>query len=101
MLVELSIVPLDHGLHMKAEIARVIDLIDQSGINYQLTAMGTLLEGSPDQIWTMLRQCHETIAQTSSRVLTRIVIDDKRESQGQLKQKVKDVEEALGREVRT
>jgi uncharacterized protein (TIGR00106 family) len=101
MLAEFSVVPLDHGMSMKEFIAQTLDIVDKSGLDYELTAMGTIVEGEPAVVWHLLRDCHEAIAGMSNRVETRIVIDDKKAAMGRLVGKVKDVEEVLGRRLKT
>lgn len=101
MIVELSITPLDHGMRMKTYIAPLLDIIDKSGLDYELTAMGTLLEGDSAEIWPLLQRCHDAAVRASSRVETRIVIDDRPGTRGRLAGMVRDIEEALGRKLKT
>ncbi|MCG8487217.1 MAG: MTH1187 family thiamine-binding protein [Candidatus Thiodiazotropha sp.] len=44
VLLEFSIFPLDQGESVSREVSQVIEMIRESGVNYQLTAMGTLIE---------------------------------------------------------
>src|SRR5262245_35587740 len=101
MLAEFSVIPLDHGMSMKEYVARILDIVDKSGLDYELTAMGTIVEGDPAIVWHLLRDCHEAIASMSNRVETRIVIDDKKGAKDRLVGKVRDVEEILGRRLKT
>ena len=101
MLAEFAVVPLDHGTSMKEYVAHILDLVDQSGLDYELTAMGTLVEGEPMLVWPLLRDCHEAVTDMSDRVETRIVIDDRKGAKGRLVGKVRDVEEVLGRRLKT
>jgi uncharacterized protein YqgV (UPF0045/DUF77 family) len=41
--------------HIEAAIAVVAD----SGLTYEVGALGTTLEGSPDEVWAVLRRAHE------------------------------------------
>ena len=45
VLLEFSIAPVGQGESVSAHVARILDLIDRSGVPYQLTPMGTILEG--------------------------------------------------------
>jgi uncharacterized protein (TIGR00106 family) len=101
MLAEFSVIPLDHGTSMKEYVAPILDLVDKSGLDYELTAMGTIVEGEPMLVWHLLRDCHEAVAEMSNRVETRIVIDDRKGAAGRLVGKVRDVEEVLGRRLKT
>lgn len=99
MLVEFSVSPAG-AASMGDEVARCLDLVDRSGLDYQLTAMGTLLEGEWDAVFDVIRRCHEALREETGRVVTTIRIDDREGVVGALRAKVASVEEALGRELR-
>ncbi|MCP5141875.1 MAG: MTH1187 family thiamine-binding protein [Chromatiales bacterium] len=44
VLLEFSIFPTDQGESLSASVSEVIRLIDESGLPYQLTPMGTIVE---------------------------------------------------------
>jgi uncharacterized protein (TIGR00106 family) len=94
-----TVVP--HGKEALSEdVAQVIDIIDRSGIDYQLTSMGTIVEGEPEAVWTLIRQCHEKMKTLSRRVSTHITIDDRQDAKGALQSKVDDIEQHLGRKLK-
>lgn len=41
--------------HIEAAIA----VIQRSGLAYEVDALGTTVEGEPDQVWALARQVHE------------------------------------------
>ena len=45
----------DHYQHIEAAIA----VIERSGLTYEVGALGTTVEGEPDQIWALSRAVHE------------------------------------------
>jgi len=45
VVVEFSVVPVGGGEELAGPIARLLDLVDRSGLPYRLTAMGTIVEG--------------------------------------------------------
>ncbi|MCP5005178.1 MAG: thiamine-binding protein, partial [Planctomycetes bacterium] len=45
MVVNFSIVPIGKGSSLSTQIAEVLKIVDESGLNYKLHAMGTILEG--------------------------------------------------------
>ncbi|WP_084129158.1 thiamine-binding protein [Demequina sp. NBRC 110055] len=47
--------PEDRYAHVDAAIAA----ITRSGLAYEVGAMGTTIEGTPDEIWPLLRTIHE------------------------------------------
>ncbi len=97
MVVEFSIVPVGEGEELSGLVAGIVDLIDRSGLSYQLTAMGTIVEGEWDEVLGLIRRCHSKMRESAARVLTSITIDDRNAAVGRLKGKVEDVERSLGR----
>ncbi len=100
VMAEFSVVPLDKGESVAGWIAEVIKLVDDSGIDYQLTPMATIVEGEMDEVMELIRSCHQKMREVSARVITTIKIDDREGAQGRLAGKVESVEKHLGRKVR-
>ena len=100
MIAEFSVVPVGKGEELAELVAGVMDIIDRSGLPYQLTAMGTLVEGEWDDVLALIKECHFKMRRQGARVLTRISIDDRENAVNRLTGKVRDVEKALGRELR-
>lgn len=100
MIAEFSIVPVGGGEALAGPVAAVVDIVDRSGLPYQMTAMGTLVEGEWDAVLGLIRECHLRMRRDFPRVLTRVSIDDREGAKGRLMGKVGDVEKALGRAVK-
>ena len=100
MLVEFSITPIGKGESLSADVARVLDLVDKSGLNYKLTPMGTIVEGEWDEVMGLIKECHMLVRGRAPRVSTWIHIDDRPGRTRMLEQKIKSVEKRLGRELR-
>jgi uncharacterized protein (TIGR00106 family) len=100
MIAVFTVVPLGKEA-LSEDVSAVIDLIDKSGIDYQLTSMGTIVEGEPDELWGLMRRCHEKMRERANRVSTHITIDDRKDATGALKSKVDDIERHLSRKLRT
>ena len=56
------------GESASAQVARVLDLIDQSGLPYQLTPMGTKLEGEWDEVMGDVTACYRELERDSARI---------------------------------
>jgi uncharacterized protein (TIGR00106 family) len=97
MIIEFTVVPIGRGAELAGPVARILDLVDQSGLPYQLTAMGTLVEGEWDEVMGLVRRCHEAMRGASGRVSTHIAVDDRVGVSGRIAGKVRDVEQVLGR----
>jgi len=95
MLASFSVVPVGAGEELKQYIADIVRIIAASGLEYRLGAMETTVEGDPDEVWELIRRCHERMRALTPRVLTHIAIDDRKSASGRLTGKVKDVEDLL------
>jgi uncharacterized protein (TIGR00106 family) len=92
--------PLDKGESVGQYVARSLEIIDSSGLDYRLHAMGTIVEGELDQVLDVLRRCLEAMAQDCDRITCTAKLDYRRGHQGRLEAKVKSVEEKLGRRLK-
>ncbi len=100
MLAIFSTFPLDKGQTLGKDVSEAIRLIDESGLDYQSTAMGTIVEGEWNEVMELVKKCHHKLRENSKRVYTKITIDDREGAEGRIKGKLADVERILGREVR-
>jgi len=99
VLLEFSMFPLDKGESLSKYVARSLEIIDQSGLDYRCHAMGTILEGDFDDVMRVVRECFETMSADCDRVECSMKLDFRRGREGRLEGKVASVEEKLGREV--
>jgi uncharacterized protein (TIGR00106 family) len=99
MVASVSVVPIGVGEELKEHIARILDLIDKSGLPYRLGAMQTTVEGEPDQVMDLIMKCHQAMRTRATRVLTHVAIDDREGATGRLEGKVADVESVLKRKL--
>ncbi|HMV49062.1 MAG TPA: MTH1187 family thiamine-binding protein [Blastocatellia bacterium] len=76
MLVEFTVVPLGVGSNLAEPLAEAHKIIEDSGIQYELTPTGTCLEGDWDEVMTVIRQCHSRLLGRSVHVITTIRIED-------------------------
>lgn len=97
MLMELIVIPLGRGPSVSGDVADLLKIIDSSGLDYRLTATGTNVEGTWDQLLGVARQCHQKMRKKTSRVVTTIKIDDYAERTGRLSAMVKSVESKAGK----
>lgn len=94
--VEISVVPLGGGTSLSGYVAQVVKVLNRTSLDYELTAMGTIITGELDEIWKVLREMHETcFSRDVTRILTHIKIDDRRDRAGSAEQKVRSVLEKL------
>ena len=99
VLLEFSIAPVGQGESVSAHVARVLDLIDRSGVPYQLTPMGTILEGEWHEVMGVVTRCFELLQAEFPRISVHIKIDYRQGPAGRLKSKIAAVENKLGRKL--
>ena len=101
VLLEFSMSPLAKGESVSKYVARSLEIIEASGLDYQLHAMGTIIEGEMDQVLDVLRKCYEAMSGDCDRVSCTAKFDYRKGHSGRLKSKVASVEAKLGRKLKT
>jgi uncharacterized protein (TIGR00106 family) len=97
MLAELSVFPLDKGGQgLSRYVAGSIKIIEESGLDYEVHALGTLIEGPADKVFEVIRKCHDTMLSQCDRVMTTVRIDDRKGVTCAIKGKVTSVEKKIG-----
>lgn len=96
MLAHVAIFPTDQGESVSAHVARVVALIADSGLGYKVTAMGTQIEGEPEEVFDLIKRCHLEMRAHAKRVYTTVAIDDRVGATGRLEGKIASLEARLG-----
>jgi len=97
MLIAFSVVPIGSGSSVGGRVAEVLQIVDASGVPYKVNPMGTVVEGEWDELFALIRKCHMAVREKEERVLTTISIDDRKGRPDRLEQKVKSIEERIGK----
>ena len=97
VLLEFSMYPLGKGESVSAYVARSLDIIDRSGLRYQLTPMSTIIEGEWSEVMDIVTRCFEAMRTDCTRIGTQIRIDYRAGTSQRLESKVAAVEKAVGR----
>jgi len=100
MLASFSIFPLDKGESVGKHVAKMIDIVDRSGLPYRTSAMSTTIEGSWDSIFEVVKRCHQTMMKECKRVYMVMTIDDRKGAKNRLKGKVDRIEQVLKRKIK-
>ena len=98
-IVELSIVPLGVGAGVSSFVAEAIKVLEKTALEYELTAMSTIISGDLDDILSVIRKMHESCFGAGAvRVMTQIKIDDRRDRESSVERKIRSVREKLDRD---
>ncbi len=95
---ELEIVALGTGsTSMSSHISEAVKALEKSGIKYQLTPMGTVIEVSSfDEALNAMRVAHEAVIRKGvKRVVTHITIDDRRDAPKGMDEKIESVKSKI------
>src|SRR5207237_10269200 len=97
VLLEFSMSPLGKGESVGKYVARSLEIVDKSGVDYRLNPMGTVLEGDWDDVLGVVKQCCERMRKDCNRISCSIKVDYRKEDLGRRSGKVMSVEKRLGR----
>ena len=101
-LIEFSMFPTEQTQSKSAFVARVLDIVDKSGLEYQLTPMGTIIEGETvEEVLAVINAAYEELQRDCGRIYSSIKIDWREGPVGRLNKKVGSVEAKLGRKLRS
>jgi uncharacterized protein (TIGR00106 family) len=101
MLAEISFVPIGGNTHSSAELAKILKLVEESGLPYQLTPSSTCIEGEWDEIMPLIHRCHDRALKGSSHVVTFIKLEEDQGERNKLTYNVTSVEQKLGHALNT
>ena len=97
-IVEINIIPLGtKAPSVSKHIANALRVIEkEKDIKYELTPMGTVIEGDLDKILDLARKMHGvTFSDKVKRVITTIKIDERHDKDSNMIMKVKSVKKKL------
>ncbi len=101
VLLEFSMSPLGKGESVGKYVSRSLEIVDQSGVEYRLNPMGTVLEGEWDDVMDVVRQCYERMRKDCNRISCTMKVDFRKGKNGRLSGKVASGEKRLKRKLKT
>lgn len=100
-LMEFSMFPLDKGPNLGEYVARCLSIVDESGLDYRLNPMGTVVEGNWDELLNLLTDCFRSLEADSERISIQVKLDHRKGVSGAIEAKIRSVENKSGRELKT
>ena len=101
VLLEFSMSPLGKGESVGKYVSRSLEIIDQSGVEYRLNPMGTVLEGEWDEVMDVVSRCYERMRKDCNRISCTIKVDYRKGKIGRLSEKVASLENRLNKKLKT
>ena len=98
-MVEVSIVPVGTGSPSASDyVAQALKVLEaEKDLKYELTAMGTIIQGDLDRLLEVVRKMHEAVLDSGvKRAVTTIKIDDRRDKALSISGKIAAVKKKMG-----
>jgi uncharacterized protein (TIGR00106 family) len=97
VLTEFAAFPTDKGISVSENVARVIEMIRDSGVSYQLTPMGTILETETlSEALAILDKAAEMLEKDSERIYMTAKFDIRQGKSSRMKQKIQSIQRHIG-----
>lgn len=100
-LMEFSMIPLDKGHHFSSYVARILKIVDASGLSYRLTPMGTIVEGEWLELTGLLTKCMSELDKDCERISLTVRFDAHKGRKNMLESKIASVQEKAGKKLNT
>ncbi len=94
---DFSMIPLDKGSSFSRYVAGVLTLVEESGLDYRINPMGTVVEGEWDDLLALLTRSFRALEKVSDRISLQVKFDYRKGVSGALDSKIRSVEEKAGR----
>lgn len=98
VLVQMAMFPTDKSESKSAYVSKVIEVIRNSGFNYQLTSMCTIIETSKmSEALEIIANCYKVLEDAGcARVYSTITFDIRTSGENRMVEKIKSVENHIG-----
>ncbi|WP_320668053.1 MTH1187 family thiamine-binding protein [Prochlorococcus sp. MIT 1307] len=97
--VDLCVVPLGVGLSLSSYIAACKNVIEKTGLDYEVGPNGTAIEGDWDEVFACIRACHEAVHKKgAARIYTTLKVNTRIDRKQSFREKVPSIKFALNSE---
>lgn len=92
VLMEFAIFPTDKGESVSEYVSKVIKMIDESGVKYQLTPMGTIIESQTlQEALDMIEKSYKVLEPYSNRVYATVKFDIRKNRTNAMTSKIESI----------
>jgi len=97
VLLEFAMFPTDKGESISPYVSKVIQMLRESGVTYQSTAMGTIIETeSLSEALALVQQSYDVLEPDCDRVYSSLKFDIRKGKSECFTEKIKSVESIIG-----
>ena len=97
VLMEFAMFPTDKGESVSAEVSRIIQMIRGSGVAYQLTPMGTIIETPTlEAALEIVQHAHDLLDRDAGRIYATIKLDIRKGQSERMDGKIRSVTDKIG-----
>lgn len=95
MIVEFSVTPIGTGVSVSKYVTKAVQIVRDSGLKYQVNAMGTVVEGPWDDVLAVIKKCNDELLRECERLSIAIKVDSRRGPAASMEDKVRAVTSGL------
>ena len=97
VLMQFAMFPTDKGVSASPYVSRIIGMIRESGLPYQLSAMGTIIETETlEEAQLIVSKAYTLLQNDCSRVYCTVTFDIRDGALGRMQQKIASIEGKIG-----
>lgn len=97
ILMEMAMFPTDKGVSVSEFVSKIIKMIRESGHNYKLTPMGTIIEAdSMEKCQKIISTAYQILEPHSERIYCTITFDIRKGKANRLEGKIASIEKKIG-----
>jgi uncharacterized protein (TIGR00106 family) len=97
VLMQFAMFPTDKGASASPYVSRVIAMIRESGLPYQLSAMGTIIETETlEEAQAIVKKAYDLLSTDCSRVYCTVTFDIRDGKTGRMKEKIAAIVDKIG-----
>ena len=97
VLLEFAMFPTDKGDSVSQYVSKIIEMIRDSGCNYKLTAMGTIIESDTlAESLEIIQKSYNVLEPYSNRVYSTITFDIQKNKDNRLEGKIQSIKQKIG-----
>ena len=97
VMLSFAIFPTDKGTSVSEYVSKVVDNVKQSGFNYKLTPMSTIVEtNTMEEALRIVDESYRILEPHSERMYLSLTMDIKPGTESRMEQKIQSVESKIG-----